>query len=125
MGSNGVFPQMQTTGKTGSRSCRLIEWTPLGIALGLIFSMMFDRQEWLYAVAVVGVLASIAVGRTSEKSEEFSVQSRLWKFAKGWLLVVAIAAFSLLHGKWQPMVFFALVGIISSAFFWLGCKLSS
>jgi hypothetical protein len=48
------------------------------------------------------------------------VQSRLWKFAKGWLLVVAFAAFSLLHGKWQPMVFFALVGIISSAFFWLG-----
>jgi len=86
--------------------------------------MMFDRQEWLYAVAVVGVLASIAVGRTSE-SEEFSVQSRLWKFAKGRLLVVAFAAFSLLHGKWQPMVFFALVGIISSAFFWLGCRLSS
>ena len=87
--------------------------------------MMFDRQEWLYVAAVGGVLASIAVGRTSEKSEESSVQARLWKFAKSWLLVVAFAAFSLLHGKWQPMVFFALVGVISSGFFWLGCKLSS
>jgi hypothetical protein len=119
----GESTEMPITQHTGSRSWRLIEWAPFGIALELIFSMMSETVEWLYAAAVLGILASIAVGRTSGKSE-LPVQARLWKFAKGWLLVVALAGFSLLHGKWQPMVFFAIVGIISSAFFWLGCKSS-
>jgi hypothetical protein len=108
-----------------SRSYRLIEWAPFGIALGLIVSMMSDTEEWLYVAAVAGALASIAVGRTSGRSEEFPLQARLWKFGKGWLLIVAFAALSLLHRKWQPMLFFALVGVISSALFWLGCKSSS
>jgi hypothetical protein len=116
---------MPITEHTGSRSYRLIEWAPFVIALGLILSMMSNREVWLYVAAIAGVLASIAVGRTSKKSEELSLHARLWKFAKGWVLVVALAAFSLLHGKWQPMLFFALVGVISSAFFWLGCKSSS
>jgi len=87
--------------------------------------MMSNREVWLYVAAIAGVLASIAVGRTLRTSEELSLQARLWKFAKGWVLVVSLAALSLLHGKWQPMLFFALVGVISSAFFWLGCKSSS
>ena len=103
---------------------RLIQWAPFGIALGLIVSMMSDREEWLYVMAVIGVLVSIAVGRTSGKSEEFSLQRRLWKFAKGWVVVVALAAISLLHGKWQPMVFFALAGVIATVCFWVGCKSS-
>ena len=37
------------------------------------------------------------------------MQARLWRFVKSWLLVVAFAALSILHGKWQPMVFFTLV----------------
>jgi hypothetical protein len=116
---------MPATEHTGSHSYRLIEWAPIVIALGLIFSMMSDTEEWLYVAAVAGVLASIAVGRTSGKSEEFPLQARLWKFGKGWLLIVALAALSLFHGKWQPMLFFALVGVISSGFFWLGCKSSN
>jgi len=107
------------------RSRRLIEWTPFGIALGLILSMMSAREEWLYVAAVAGVFASVAVGRTSGKSEDFAVKARLRKFAKGWLFVVAFAALGLLEGKWQPMVFFVLVGIISSAFFLLGCRSSN
>jgi hypothetical protein len=94
------------------------------IALGLIFSMMAEREEWLYAAALLGILASIAVGRTSGTAEAVPIQARLRKFAKGWLLVVALSALSLLHGKWQPMVFFALVGLLSSIFFWLGCRSS-
>ena len=115
---------MSTTEQTRSR--RLIEWTPFGIALGLILSMMSAREEWLYVAAVAGVFASVAVGRTSSgKSENFAVKARLWKFGKSWLFVVAFAALGLLEGKWQPMVFFVLVGVISSAFFWLGCKSSN
>ena len=107
-----------------SSSYRLIEWTPLAIAIWLIFSMMSDREELLYLAAVVGAVASIAVGRMSGKAGDLSVQARLWKFVKGWLLVVALAALSLMNEKWQPMVFFALVGAISSAFFWFGSKSS-
>lgn len=108
--------------QTSAPSHRLIQWVPVGIALVLMFSMMSATEEWLYVAAVVGVLASIAVGRTSGTLEEFPVQSRLWKFAKGWLVVVGFAAVSLLHGKWQPMLFFALTGAVSSVLFWLGCK---
>lgn len=100
----------------------VIQWAPFGIALVLIFSMMSATEEWLYVAAVIGIVASIAVGRTSGTLGEFPVQSRLWKFAKGWLVVVGFAALSLLHGKWQPLVFFTLVGGVSSAFFWVGCK---
>jgi|GEM_PF-451959 hypothetical protein len=118
------FSKMSTTEQTGIRSSRLIAWSPFVIALGLIVSMMPEREAWLYAAAVLGVLASIAVGRTSGKAEEAPVQVRLWKFAKSWLLVVALAAISILHGKWQPMVFFALAGVLSSALFWCGCRSS-
>lgn len=108
-----------------THSYRLIAWTPLGIALGLIVSMMPEREAWLYAAAVLGALASLAVGRTSGTAEELPVQARLRRFVKSWLLVVAFAALSIFHGKWQPMVFFLVAAIISTAFFWLGCKSSS
>ena len=103
-------------------SYRLIQWAPLAIALALVFSMMSATQEWLYVAAAVGVVASIAVGRTSGNSAAFPLPVRLWKFAQGWLLVVGLASLSLLHGKWEPMVFFALVGGVSLAFFWIGCR---
>ena len=118
------FSKMPTIEQTGIRSYRLIAWAPFAIALGLIVSMLPEREAWLYAAAGLGVLASIAVGRTSGKAEELPVQARLWKFAKSWLLVSAFAALSLFHGKWQPMVFFALVGLMSSACFWWGCRSS-
>jgi hypothetical protein len=98
---------------------------PLAIALVLVFSMMSERGEWLYVAVVLGVLASIAVGRTLGKSDALALRTYMWAFAKGWGFVVVLAAFSLLHGKWQPMVFFAIVGIISSGLLWLGYKSSS
>lgn len=115
---------MQITERRATSPDRLIVWTPVGIALVLIVSMMSDIEEWLYVAAVIGLVASVAVGRTSGKPEESSVQARLFKFAKGWLLVVTLAALSLLHGTWQPMVFFAIFGALSTACFWLGCKSS-
>lgn len=113
---------MPVAEETASGSDRLIQWIPFALALGLIFSMMPDRAEWLYVAAVVGGLASIAVGRTLGRLDRSSLQARVRKFAKGWVVVVALAALSLLHGKWQPMVFFAVVGVISSGLFWFGCK---
>lgn len=113
---------MPAAEQTGSGSVRLIQWTPFAIALSLVFSMMSEREEWLYVAAVIGGLASIALGRTLGRSDRFSLQSRVRKFAKGWVVVVALATLSLLHGKWQPMVFFAVVGVLSSGFFWFGCK---
>ncbi|MDF0643952.1 MAG: hypothetical protein P0111_07965 [Nitrospira sp.] len=112
------------TEQTGVSPARLMVWTPLGIALVLIFSMMSEIEEWLYVAVVIGLVASLAVGRTSGKPGEASVQARLFKFGKGWSLVVALAALSLLHGTWQPMVFFAIFGALSTACFWLGCKSS-
>jgi hypothetical protein len=112
---------MPTAGHTKPSALGLIAWTPFGIALLLIVSMMSSREVWLYVAAVIGVLVSVAVGRTSRESGD-SLQARLWRFAKGWLLVVALAAISLLHGKWQPMAFFALAGGVSSAFFWVAGK---
>lgn len=116
---------MHITEETRSGASRLIGWTPVAIALALIVSMMPQRQEWLYVAAIIGVLASVAVGRTSGVPVDRALQARVRTFAKGWLVVVLCAAVSVLHGKWQPMVFFLLVGIVSTVFFWLGCKSNS
>ena len=116
---------MQTSNGGRSGASRLISGTPVAIALALIFSMMPQREEWLYVTAVIGVLASVAVGRTSGISADRTLQARVWAFSKGWLVVVLCAAVSILHGKWQPMVFFLFVAIISTVSFWLGCKSSS
>lgn len=116
---------MSTKEHTGLGSSRLIGWTPIAIALVLIISMMPQREEWLYVAAVIGVVGSIAVGRTTGQLQQLSWRSRLWIFTKGWLIVVACAAVSVLHGNWRPMVFFALAGLISSAFFWFGHKTST
>jgi hypothetical protein len=114
---------MPTAEHTGSGADRLIPWTPFAVALALIASMMAVREEWLYVAAVLGVLASLAVGRTSgTPRREFKV--RIWRFARSWLLVVLLTAVSVLHGTWQPMVFFTVAGTVSTAFFWLGCKSS-
>ena len=109
---------------SNSPSDRLVPWTPLGIALLLILSMMSATEEWLYVAAALGAVASVAVGRTLERSENSALPARVKKFSKGWVIVVALAALSLLHGKWQPMAFFAIAGVISSALFWLACKSS-
>ena len=79
-----ITTSMPVAEQTGSGSDRLIQWTPFAIALGLVFSMMSDREEWLYVAAVMGGLASIAVGRTLGRSDRFSLQGRVKKFAK-WL----------------------------------------
>ena len=115
---------MPTPDGTRSGSGRLIRWAPVAIALVLVFSLMSDIDAWLYVAVVLGLLASVAVGRTSGKAEHHSRPARLLAFAQGWVLVVAGASLSLLHGRWQPMVFFTLVGIVSSGFFWFGCKSS-
>jgi hypothetical protein len=115
---------MSTGERTAPGSYRLIRLAPFAIALLLIFSMMSDTEAWLYAATVIGILASIAVGRTSGRAEERAVRARLMAFAQSWILVVAGASLSLLHGGWQPMVFFALVGLVSSGCFWFGCKTS-
>ncbi|HET8722392.1 MAG TPA: hypothetical protein VFM24_10210 [Nitrospira sp.] len=96
----------------------------MAIALVLVLSMMSATEEWLYVAAVLGALASVAVGRTLGRSDNSALAARVRKFAKGWIIVVALAALSLLHGKWQPMAFFAIAGVISSALFWLACKSS-
>ena len=116
---------MESTEETRPAASRLILWTPLAIALMLIGSMMPQRQEWLYVASVLGVLASVAVGRTSGAPVARALRTRVRTFAKGWLVVVLCAALSVLHGKWQPMVFFFLVAIISTVFFWLGSRSSS
>jgi hypothetical protein len=110
--------------ETASGAYRLIPWTPYAIALALIVSMMPARAEWLYVTAVIGVLASLAVGRTSGAPAAGSLQTRVWTFVKGWLIVVVLAALSVLHGKWEPMVFFAFVGLVSTLCFWLASKSS-
>jgi hypothetical protein len=116
--------QHATVQQTRSAADRLISWTPFAVALALISSMMAARDEWLYVAAVIGLLASLAVGRTSGAADR-ALQGRVWKFAKSWFVVVLLAALSVLHGTWQPMVFFAVVGTVSTAFFWLGCKSST
>lgn len=115
---------MHSNDETRAGASQLILWTPVAIAAALVFSMMPQREEWLYVAAVIGVLASVAVGRTSVAPADRALQARLRTFAKGWLIVCLCAALSVLHGKWQPMVFFLAVAIISTVFFWLGCKLS-
>jgi hypothetical protein len=115
---------MHDSDHTATGSHRLVQWTPFAIALVLIFSMMPDREEWLYVAAVLGALASLAVGRTLARPDEFSRRAPVRRFAKGWVVVVVLAALSLLHGKWQPMAFFGVVGVISSVLFWVGCKSS-
>ena len=116
---------MERTDEMRAGASRLILWTPVAIAVALVFSMMPQREEWLYVAAVIGVLASVAVGRTSAAPADRALRPRVRTFAKGWLVVCLCAAVSVLHGKWQPMVFFFLVAIISTVFFWLGCKSSS
>jgi hypothetical protein len=86
--------------------------------------MMPAREDWLYVAAVIGVLASVAVGRTSGTGAGGSLQRRVWRFAKSWVIIVLLAALSVLHGKWEPMVFFSFVGLISTLVFWLGGKSS-
>ena len=115
---------MPTTEHTAPSSFRLIQWAPFAIALVLIFSMMSDTEEWLYVAAVLGVLASVAVGRTSGPPALIPMRPRMVNFAKGWLFIVAGASLRLLHGRWHPMVFFVLVGLVSSGFFWFGCRSS-
>lgn len=97
----------------------------MAIAALVVFSMMSETEEWWYVAVVIGLVASVAVGRTSGKVQEVPLPPRLLTFAKGWSLVVALAALSLLHGKWQPMVFFAILGSLSSVFFWVGCRSST
>ena len=93
--------------------------------MGLIFAMMAGVGALLYAVVVAVVCGSILLGRISGTAAVLSMDERLQKFAKSWWLVVGFAALSLNNGKWEPMLFFALAGAISSGLFWYGTSSSS
>ena len=94
---------------------------------GLNRSQVMDHISWLTDVYGPRLTGSPAIQQASDwaikKTTEWGLTNahrEPWKFGKGWLLVVGCAALSLINGKWEPMVFFALAGAISSGLFWLG-----
>jgi hypothetical protein len=95
------------------------------IAGGLIFAMMGGMDALLYGIFAAGAIGSFVLGQCAIKDDVPSRDERLRKFGKGWLLVIGLAALSLINGKWEPMVFFALASAISSGLFWLGSRSSS
>ena len=92
------------------------------IAGGLIFAMMGGMDALLYGIIAAAAVGSFVLGQCAFKDHVPSRDERLREFGKGWLLVVGCAALSLINGKWEPMVFFALAGAISSGLFWLGSR---
>lgn len=109
---------------SSTRVHRLLEWTPFMIAGGLIFAMMAGMDALLFGIAAAGAIGSFVLGQFTASADVPSSDERLWKFGKSWLLVVGCAALSLINSKWEPMVFFALAGAISSGLFWLGSRSS-
>lgn len=95
------------------------------IAGGLIVAMMAGMDALLYGIAAAGTIGSFVLGQYTARPDIPSRDERLWKFGKSWLLVVGCAALSLINGKWEPMLFFALAGAISSGLFWLGSRSSN
>jgi hypothetical protein len=79
----------------------------------------------LYAAGGVGVVASFALGYVSLRRRLIPLGSGVVRYGKLWVWMTVVAALSLITGKWEPLVFFAVVGVAMTLLYALGGWLGS
>lgn len=88
----------------------------------LLFFMVGGRETGIYLAGLVGTIASTVLGWYSVRRGWVSVSAGIRRFATRWFYVVGFAALSLMNGKWEPMVFAAVVGVTLTGFYALGAR---
>ena len=90
----------------------------------LLFFMLGGMERGIYFAGLVGAIASAALGWSSVRRGWVSVSAGIMRFATRWLYVVGFASLSLMNGKWEPMVFAAVVGVTLTGLYALGARLA-
>lgn len=131
MNSNGRTPQPSLPGpNAGIRTTRILglvyDLTVLAIAGSGMFFIFAGVDAGLYAAGALGMVASFALGYASLRRRLISLGRGVVRYGKLWVWMMVIAALSLVTGKWEPVVFFALVGVAMTLFYvlggWLGAR---
>ena len=108
----------------GVRAARILglvyDLAVLAIAGSAMFFMFAGFDPGLYAAGVVGVIVSFALGYVSLRRGLIPLGSGVVRYGKLWVWMTVVAALSLVTGKWQPLMFFAVVGVAMTLFYALG-----
>lgn len=95
-----------------------------GTMVALLFCMMAGLEPGIYAAAVLGAAASVALGNVSIRRRWTTVAEGITRFGTLWLWVVGFAALSMLNGRWEPAGFAAVVGLTMTTCYAIGARFS-
>jgi hypothetical protein len=119
-------PTLSESGRPNTRVLGLVyDLTVLAIAGSAMLFMFAGLDAGLCASAVLGVVASFALGYFSLRRNLTPLGPGVVRYGKLWVWMTVVAALSLITGKWQPIVFFALAGLAMTTLFALGGLLGS
>lgn len=88
----------------------------------LLFFMVGGMESGIYVAGLLGAIASAALGWHSVRQGWVSLPEGIKRFGTRWLYVVGFAALSLMNGKWEPIVFAAVVAITMTGLYALGAR---
>jgi len=95
------------------------------VGSGLLF-MFAGIDAGVVAAGGLGVVASFTLGYASVRRRLIPLGAGVVRYGKLWVGMMVFAALSLITGKWEPLVFFAVVGVAMTLFYalggWLGAR---
>jgi hypothetical protein len=95
------------------------------VGSGLLF-MFAGMDPGLYAAGGLGAVASFTLGYASLRRRLITLGAGVVRYGKLWVWMMVFAALSLITGKWEPLVFFAVIGVAMTLFYalggWLGAR---
>ena len=116
----------------GVRTTRILgliyDLVVLAIAGSAMFFMFVGFDPGLYAAGGLGAVASFTLGYASLRRRLIPLGAGVVRYGKLWVWMMVFAALSLITGKWEPLVFFAVVGVAMTLIYalggWLGARAS-
>ena len=130
MNISGEAPKPAISGpNTGIRTTRILglvyDLVVLAIAGSAMLFVFAGFDPGLYAAGGLGVIASFMLGYVSLRRRLTPLGGGVVRYGKLWVWMMVVAALSLITGKWQPLVLFAVVGVAMTLSYALGGWLGS
>jgi hypothetical protein len=94
--------------------------------MGSIMLFVFAGiDSGLYAAAGSGAIVSFTLGYRSARARRIALGRGAARYAKLWLLMTVFSGLTLINGRWQPLLFFALTSAAMIGLYALGGWLGS
>jgi hypothetical protein len=98
----------------------------IAIAGSALFFMFAGSDAGMDAAGGLGAVASFWLGYASLRRRLIALGAGVVRYSRLWVGMTVVSALSLINGKWEPLVLFAVVGVAMTLLYalggWLGLR---